>query len=62
MTTPGAIGILETVQQILQDAGRLESLSRLERSNLSSRAQSEVSNIDEVVRLLKNLDREVNPY
>jgi hypothetical protein len=62
MTTRGAIDILETVQQILRDAGRLESLSRLERSNLPSRAESEVSNIDDVVRFLKNLDREVNPY
>jgi hypothetical protein len=60
MTTRGAIEILETIQQILRDVGRLEALSPLERSQLPPRAEPEVSNIDDIVRLLRNLDREVH--
>jgi hypothetical protein len=58
MTTRRAIDILENVEQILRDVARLESLPPLERSSLSFRADGEVGNIDDVIRLLKEMDQE----
>lgn len=60
MTRNQAVGILENVERILREAGRFDSLSPSQRSSLSSRAQSAASSIDDVVRLLKKLDREAN--
>jgi hypothetical protein len=54
-----AVSILEDVERILRDAGRLDSLSPSQLSSLASRARSAASSIDDVVRLLKKLDREV---
>ncbi len=59
MTRSQAVSILEKVKRTLRDAGRLESLSLQEKSHLKSSALSEASQIDNVIRLLKRLDREV---
>jgi hypothetical protein len=60
MTRSQAVDTLENIEGILREVSRLDSLSMQERSNVMSRAQREVSNIDDVVRLLKRLDSEVN--
>jgi hypothetical protein len=58
MTRSQAVSTLENVKSILWEAGRLNSLSPSQLSSLASRASSAASSIDDVVRLLKKLDRE----
>jgi hypothetical protein len=59
MTRSQAVNTLENVERILRETGRLNSLSPSQLSSLASRAQSAASGIDDVVRLLKKLDREI---
>ncbi len=59
MTRSEAVSILEDAERILQEAGRLDFLSPLQLSSLASRARSAAGSIDDVVRLLKKLDREL---
>ena len=60
MTRSQAVSTLEDVEHILREVGRLDSLSPSQMSSLASRARSAASSIDDVVRLLKKLDRQVN--
>ena len=55
-----AVSTLEDVEHILREVGRLDSLSPSQMSSLASRARSTASSIDDVVRLLKKLDRQMN--
>jgi hypothetical protein len=59
MTKSKAVSTLEEIEGLLRDVGRLDSLSPSQRAALASRALSAVRDIDDVVRLVKRLDREV---
>jgi hypothetical protein len=55
MTRSQAVNKLENIEDILQEVSRLNSPAQ---SSLASRARSAAGDIDDVVRLLKKLDRE----
>lgn len=58
MTKSRALNTLQSVERILRDVGRLESLSPSQRSQLKSSALREAATIDDIVRFVKRLDQE----
>lgn len=58
MTKSEAVRRLEEIDRILNDVTRLDTLTALQRTQLKASASREQRDIDDIIRLLKRLDRE----
>jgi hypothetical protein len=57
MTKCEAVTILEAIESTLRDVAKYDTLTPLQRMQLKSSAQSEHMHVDNIVKLIKRLDR-----
>ena len=58
MTRSQAVCALENIERILREVSRLNSSTSSQLETLAARASHAAAEVDDVVRLLKKLDRE----